>query len=120
MIATFGFGNFRFASKGASGLNRQSYPLGTAVGKPHALQRWNLLGEQRSQRHLRLGGIGVGRASFRLCDQGSGNLGVGVAQNEGGGIVVKIEPAIAINIDQFAPLNPLDIERKGLKIGGES
>ena len=116
VIAALDLGNFGFARIRACRTNGQHHAFCTAVGKTQALHRGYRGREQGRQLRLRTGRVRKRRASRSLGHHCGCDLGIAVAQNERGGIVVKIEATIPIQIIDGTALTAFDIKRERGKV----
>ena len=112
VVGAFELGDHGPPGKGAGGAQGAQHRFGAGAAEPQPLQRGDALGEQLRQLHLQGTGREVGGAAPGLLGDGRHYRGVGVAQDQGAGVVDEVQAAVAVHVDQLHPRGVVDVERK--------
>ena len=105
VVGTFGFGDLGPPGEGPGRLERAHDRLGAGVDESDFLEVGVAGADVLSETHLDLGGEG-GRGSFsKLVSDGGDDGGVGVAVDEGGHVVGKVDALGTVHVGDSAPIS---------------
>ena len=112
VVGAFELGETLLAGEGHGRPDRIHGGLGARVGEANVLDAGHPPAEHLGERNLALGGPGEYGPFGDLISRGLDHGRMGVAEDEAGLVVDKIDALVAVGIVYAAPLAPRDIGRK--------
>ena len=112
VVGALELGHHRPAGEGAGCPHGSQDRLGAGAAEAQPLQGRHPLGEQLGQLHLQRRGREVGGAAPGSLADGGDHRRMGVAEDQGAGVVDEVQTAVAVDVDQVHALGVVDVERE--------